>query len=76
MNVSTSEAVKDKLFNENQIFRDLVQKHKSYEKRLAELSELSYPNDEEILEESLLKKKKLLLKDEIFEMIQKHSTDH
>ncbi len=73
MELSTNEAIKDELFKGNQIFRDLVQKHQNYEKRLIELADLTYPNDEELLEETTLKKKKLVLKDEIFEMIQNHS---
>ncbi len=76
MDISTTEAVKDALFKDNQIFRDLVQQHQNYEKRLTELAELTYPNDEELLEETTLKKKKLILKDEIFGMIQNHSKAH
>jgi uncharacterized protein YdcH (DUF465 family) len=76
MDISTTEAVKNVLFRENQTFRDLVQKHQSYEKRLTELAELTYPNDEELLEETTLKKKKLLLKDEIHEMMQSYSKTH
>jgi uncharacterized protein YdcH (DUF465 family) len=72
MDISTTDAVKDLLFRENQTFRDLVQKHQNYEKRLTELSELTYPNDEELLEETTLKKKKLLLKDEIHEMMENY----
>jgi len=76
MDISVTEAVKDELFKGSQVFRDLVQQHQNYEKRLTELAELTYPNDEELLEESTLKKKKLILKDEIFGMIQKHSKAH
>lgn len=76
MDISMTEAVKDELFNNNQTFRDLVQKHQTYEKRLSELAELTYPNDEELLEETTLKKKKLILKDEIFEMIQSRAKAH
>ncbi len=76
MDIQTTEAVKDELFKDNQAFRNLVQKHQNYEKRQTELAELTYPNDEELLEESTLKKKKLILKDEIFEMIQNHSKSH
>jgi uncharacterized protein YdcH (DUF465 family) len=76
MDISKTEAVKDELFKDNQTFRSLVQQHQSYEKRLTELAELTYPNDEELLEETTLKKKKLVLKDEIFEMIQNHSKAH
>lgn len=58
---------------ENQAFRELVQRHENYEKRLTELAGLNYPNDEELLEESTLKKKKLAIKDEIYTMMQDYS---
>lgn len=76
MDISTVEAVKDELFRENQTFRDLVQKHQNYEKRLNELAELTYPNNEELLEETTLKKKKLILKDEMYQMMQSYSNSH
>lgn len=76
MSILTTDALKDELYKGNQIFRDLVQKHQNYEKRLTELAQLTYPNDEELLEETTLKKKKLILKDEIFEMMQDHSKHH
>ncbi|MEZ5425544.1 MAG: DUF465 domain-containing protein [Pyrinomonadaceae bacterium] len=76
MDISVSEAVHEELFKDNQTFRDLVQKHQNYEKRLSELAELTYPNDDEMLEETTLKKKKLLIKDEIFAMMHAHSEDH
>lgn len=76
MDFSTVDAVKNELYKVNQTFRDLVQKHQNYEKRLSELAELTYPNDEELLEETTLKKKKLILKDEIHNMLQTHSSSH
>ncbi len=76
METSITEAVKDELFNKNQTFRDLVQQHQTYEKRLNELAELTYPNDEEQLEETTLKKKKLRLKDEMYEIMQKYTNSH
>ncbi len=76
MDISVSEAVHEELFRDNQAFRELVQKHQNYEKRLSELAELTYPNDDEMLEESTLKKKKLHLKDEIFSMMSEHSVGH
>ncbi len=76
MDMLTNSAVKDELFNSNQVFRDLVQKHQVCEKRLTELAHLNYPNEEEILEESTIKKKKLQLKDEIYSMLQEYSNSH
>ena len=76
MEISTTDTVKEELIRENQIFRDLVQQHQSYEKRLTELAELTYPSEEELLEETTLKKRKLFIKDEIYEMMQNHSKSH
>ncbi len=76
MDITTTDTVKEELIKENQIFRELVQQHQNYEKRLTELAELTYPNEEELLEESTLKKKKLFIKDEIYEMIQNHAKSH
>lgn len=76
MDISVREAVHDELFRDNHTFRELVQKHQNYEKRLTELADLTYPNDDEMLEETTLKKKKLLLKDEIYSMLVEHSDGH
>jgi uncharacterized protein YdcH (DUF465 family) len=76
MDLSTVDTAKDKLYKQNQTFRDLVHKHQNYEKRLGELAGLNHPNDEELLEEATLKKKKLILKDEIYQMLQTHSSLH
>jgi uncharacterized protein YdcH (DUF465 family) len=76
MDVSTVETVREELLKENQNFRELVQQHQNYEKRLNELAALTYPNDEELLEESTLKKKKLIIKDEIYSIMQEYSKTH
>lgn len=65
--------IRDELMKENQTFRELVQKHQNYEKRLTELANLNYPNEEELIEESTLKKKKLAVKDELFAMMHDYS---
>ena len=72
MNVDINDPIRETLIKENPGFRDLVQKHRNYEKRLIQLGELTYPNDEELLEETTLKKKKLLVKDEIHTIMQKY----
>lgn len=72
----SSTTVKDELLKSNPTFRDLMQQHQSYEKRLTELAHLTYPNDNEILEETTIKKKKLLIKDEIYAIIQEYSNSH
>jgi uncharacterized protein YdcH (DUF465 family) len=74
MEMSALDTVKEELIKENQAFRELVQQHHEYEERLTELAELTYPNDEELLEETTLKKKKLNVKDEIHSMLQEYSS--
>lgn len=76
MDMSTADAVRDELIKTNPTFRDLVHRHQDYEQRLSELAHLTYPNDDEQMEEITLKKKKLLLKDEIYAMLQKHAVSH
>lgn len=74
--MSVADPVRDELLKTNQEFRDLVSKHENYEKRLSELSGLTYPNDDEQFEETTLKKKKLLIKDEIYAMMDHYAGSH
>jgi uncharacterized protein YdcH (DUF465 family) len=74
MDIST--AVKETLSKENPIFKDLLEKHQVFETRLSELSNLAYPSDEEQVEESLLKKKKLAVKDEIYNIVNEYEKGH
>jgi len=76
MDMKTVNPVRDTLLKENETFRHLVQMHDNYEKRLSELASLTYPNDEELLEESTLKKKKLAVKDELYAMMNEYSQSH
>ncbi len=69
MDMTSINPVRDELIKNNQQFRELVQQHENYEKRLSELASLTYPNEEELLEESTLKKKKLAVKDELYAMM-------
>jgi uncharacterized protein YdcH (DUF465 family) len=66
MSILASEtALKDYLLANDDKYRELATEHKRYEARLSELSSLPYPNEEELIEETILKKKKLLLKDQM-----------
>ena len=76
MDISTTNAVRDELLKSNPNFRELVQQHQNYERRLNELAHLNYPNDDEMVEETTLKKKKLLVKDEIYAIMQEYSNSH
>lgn len=74
--MSTVDPVRDELLKSNSAFRDLVHQHQDFENRLSELSHLSYPSEDEQLEEITLKKKKLLIKDEIYAIMQQHAVSH
>ena len=73
MDNATTELVKQQLMKDDPSFRDLVNQHQKYEERLSLLSNLHYPSEEEQEEETLLKRKKLAVKDEIYAMISKFS---
>jgi uncharacterized protein YdcH (DUF465 family) len=76
MDMSVADPVRDELLKINQEFRELVSQHQTYEKRLTELAGLTYPNDDEQIEETTLKKKKLLIKDEIYAMMDRYAGSH
>ena len=76
MDIATTESAKEELLRQSQTFRDLVDQHQTYEKRLSELSELTYPSEDEQLEEATIKKKKLNVKDEIYSMISEYTKSH
>jgi uncharacterized protein YdcH (DUF465 family) len=76
MDMSSIDPVRDELLKSNPQFRELVHQHEDFEKRLNELAHLTYPNDEEQLEEVTLKKKKLQIKDEIYAIMQQHAVSH
>jgi uncharacterized protein YdcH (DUF465 family) len=73
MNQFTStEELKEYLLTSDPHFRDLVNEHRRYEERLSQLASLSYPNDDELIEEKSLKKKKLFLKDQMEIILQQY----
>jgi uncharacterized protein len=69
MDIVTTDSIKEELINRDPEFRELAREHHKYEERLSELSALSYPSDEEQLEEITLKKKKLALKDQMYSIM-------
>lgn len=60
-----TESLKQYLVLNDAQYAELLQEHQQYEKRLSELTELSYPSEAEQMEEATLKKKKLYLKDQM-----------
>lgn len=72
MQMITADSLREELMTTNPEFRELAREHGRYEERLSELSALTYPNDEEQLEEVTLKKKKLALKDQMYSMMLQH----
>ena len=80
MEITKADSLKEQLMTSNPEFRELVREHGRYEERLSELSALSYPSDEEQVEETTLKKKKLAIKDQMYSLMVEHekrvSTEH
>jgi uncharacterized protein YdcH (DUF465 family) len=70
--LASDAALKDYLLVHDDKYRELANEHKKYEARLSELTSLQYPNEEERIEETILKKKKLLLKDQMEAIATKH----
>ncbi|MGI9107012.1 MAG: DUF465 domain-containing protein [Pyrinomonadaceae bacterium] len=69
MELTNTDSMKEELILKDPEFRELAREHGRYEARLSELSSLTYPNDEEQLEEMTLKKKKLAVKDQMQEIM-------
>lgn len=73
MSVLLDESVlRQQLLTRSDEFRRLVSEHKSYSDRLEQLAGRHHLSEEEKLQEVTLKKKKLLLKDQMFAMVQKY----
>jgi len=75
MDISTADLLKEELINRDPEFRELAREHTRYEERLSELNALSYPSDEEQLEEMTLKKKKLAIKDQMYALMMRHEKE-
>ncbi|PYS46556.1 MAG: hypothetical protein DMF68_18865 [Acidobacteria bacterium] len=69
MEITNTDSLKEQLIMNDPEFRELAREHGRYEERLSELSALTYPSEEEQLEETTLKKKKLAIKDQMHSMM-------
>lgn len=73
MSVLLDEAeLRERLLTNSDEYRRLASEHRSYSERLEQLARRHHLNEDEKLQEITLKKKKLLLKDQMFAMIQKY----
>jgi uncharacterized protein YdcH (DUF465 family) len=59
------ESLKDGFLSQNEEYRRLEQQHHEFESRLTVLSDKAVLNDDEQIEETTLKKKKLQIKDKM-----------
>ncbi len=67
--------VKTYLIENDQEFRQLVQQHLGYKTQLRELQDKPYLNEQEQLEETVIKKKKLALKDHMQLLIHRYQSE-
>jgi len=76
MSVTMGEAeLREQLLSRNEEFRRLAAEHQSYDVQLEDLSHRHYLSEEERVQEITLKKKKLLLKDQMYSIVQKFKKD-
>lgn len=72
--LASDTGLKEYLFTHDDRFRELLTEHHKYDERLLELSSLSHPNEDEQIEETVLKKKKLFLKDQMEAIASQYKT--
>jgi uncharacterized protein YdcH (DUF465 family) len=63
--------LQEQLLRDNAEYRRLAAEHQSYDHQLEDLSSKHFLSEEEQIQEKTLKKKKLLLKDQMHIMVQK-----
>ena len=63
--------LRDQLLKENAEYRRLAEEHQSCDDQLEDLTNKHFLSEEEQVQEKTLKKKKLMLKDQMYSIIQK-----
>jgi uncharacterized protein YdcH (DUF465 family) len=63
--------LREQLLKDDAEFRKLAAEHQQYDHQLEEFGSKHFLSEEEELQEKTLKKKKLLLKDQMYSMVQK-----
>ncbi|MBI4903203.1 MAG: DUF465 domain-containing protein [Acidobacteria bacterium] len=71
----TQEELKAHLMQTNEEFRTLVLRHAELKKRVMELEDKAHPTEDEQVEEALLKKQKLQLKDQMAGILNRHKLE-
>jgi uncharacterized protein YdcH (DUF465 family) len=66
--------VKEYLINHDQEFRRLAEQHKGFERELEQLHRKPHPDVDDQFQETILKKKKLALKDQMQRLISRYQT--
>lgn len=73
MSVLIPEAkLRNQLLKENAEYRRLAAEHQSYDSQLEDLTNKHFLSAEEQLQEKTLKKKKLMLKDRMYSLVQQY----
>ena len=74
--IMNERAVREYLLRNDERFRELFDEHQQFERKLAEFTEKSFLTSAERFEETVLKKKKLALKDRMQCLIQEYRVQH
>ncbi len=64
--------LRERLLTNSEEYRRLASEHQSYSDRLEKLTSRHHLSNEEQLQETMLKKKKLFLKDQMYAMLQRY----
>lgn len=70
--MSELDALREELIEANDDFRRLHEEHQECERRLEEINQQSFLTQEDELEEKRLKRHKLTLKDQMYELLRHH----
>jgi uncharacterized protein YdcH (DUF465 family) len=74
--MAEAQELKHQLLDNNEEYRQLATKHHELDDRLHELTSKHYLSDSEQLEESTIKKRKLLLKDRMESIVREFRDGH
>jgi uncharacterized protein YdcH (DUF465 family) len=72
---ATTQDIRNALLSTNPEFQKLAHEHTCCESQLEELQEQKYLNSEDLMQEILLKKRKLRLKDQMEQLIARHQRE-